>query len=243
MNELIDGACAPDAELQAIAYKGEHAASRRLARAQGLSEAQALRQTLQLAAGKAGLAALVAERLALREAESARAAARAALRATVKARRAAQHEAAPSAWRAWFDGSARPNPGRCAIGVLLRGPDGVEIELSRPAGDGDSSEAEYRALIALLETALAHGADDLAIHGDSQVVINDVTGPDFHAAPALHDYRTTARALLARFEQVSLRWVPRHKNKSADALSQRALAPATDSALLPDARREFPHHD
>src|SRR5205085_1418499 len=103
------------------------------ARAQGLSDAQALRQTLQLSAGQGGLGALVAERLALRQAESARESAREALRATAKARRDARHDAPagvrPHAWRAWFDGSARPNPGRCAIGVLLRGPDGAAVEL------------------------------------------------------------------------------------------------------------------
>jgi ribonuclease HI len=253
MNDLTDPGLAPepdpefgsDTSLDAIAYKAERAASRRLARAQGLSDAQALRRTLQLSAGQAGLAALVAQRLALRDAEAARAAARAALRASTKARRDARHDgshdadqgggqARPHAWRAWFDGSARPNPGRCAIGVLLRGPDGAAIELAQAAGHGDSSDAEYRALIALLETALAHGVADLAIHGDSQVVIGDVTGPDAHAAPVLRAYRDAARTLLARFERVSLRWVPRHKNQPADALSQRAL-PASDTQAEPDA--------
>jgi ribonuclease HI len=236
MNDLPDPdpdlAGHPDAALSAIAYKGERAASVRLARAQGLSDEQALRRTLHLVAGKAGLAALVAGRLALREAESARAQVRESLRAAAKARHDGRHDAhaaaRPGAWQAWFDGSARPNPGRCAIGVLLRGPDGIEVELSRPAGHGDSSEAEYRALIALLESALAHGAADLAIHGDSQVVIGDVTGPDLHAAAALRTYRNAARALLARFERVSLRWVPRHRNGEADALSQRALAPESE---------------
>jgi ribonuclease HI len=220
MNDPID--------LQTIAYKGERAASRRLARAQGLSDEQALRRTLELRAGQAGLAALIAERLALRAAESARAAAREQARARAKAERDARHAGSPSAWRAWFDGSARPNPGRCAIGVLLCGPDGASVELSLPAGMGDSSAAEYRALIALLETALDQGAGDLAIYGDSQVVIGDVSGPDAHASPALRAYRERAKALLARIERVSLRWVPRHKNQLADALSQRALAPSSD---------------
>jgi ribonuclease HI len=230
MNELID--------LQTIAYKGERAASRRLARAQGLSDEQALRRTLELSAGQAGLSALVAERLALRDAESARAAARAQVRAAARAERDARHAGRPSAWRAWFDGSARPNPGRCAIGVLLRGPDGAGVELSQPAGTGDSSAAEYRALIALLEAALAHGAADLTIYGDSQVVIGDVSGPDAYAAPALRPYRDTARALLARIDGVSLRWVPRHKNQLADALSQRALAHPSTPDAEPDAHDE-----
>jgi ribonuclease HI len=221
MNDPID--------LNTIAYKGERAASRRLARAHGLSDEQALRRTLELAAGQAGLAALVSARLALRDAESARVTARAQARANAKAERDARNHGRPSAWGAWFDGSARPNPGRCAIGVLLCGPDGTKLELSLPVGMGDSSAAEYRALIALLEAALAHGADDLTIHGDSQVVIGDVSGPDAHAAPALRAWRDQAKALLARFKRVSLRWVPRHRNQAADALSQRALAPLSDS--------------
>ena len=230
MNDLID--------LQTIAYKGERAASRRLARTHGLSDEQALRRTLEIAAGQAGLPALVAERLALRDAESARAAAREQARARARAERDARHGGEPSAWRAWFDGSARPNPGRCAIGVLLCGPDGARVELSQPAGMGDSSEAEYRALIALLEAALAQGADDLAIHGDSQVVIGDVSAPDLNAAPVLRAYRDTARALLARIGRVSLRWVPRHKNQIADALSQRALLPSSLSETETDAHDE-----
>ncbi len=211
MNEFPD--------LDRIAYKAERAASRRLAQAAGLSADDALRRTLELVAGAAGLAALVEMRTGKLAAQAARDAARAFTAAAAPAKRDAQ----PTAWRAWFDGSAKPNPGRCGIGVRIEGPDGRIIELARSAGHGNSSEAEYRALIALLETAVAHGAHALTIHGDSRVVIDDVTGPDLYAASALTGYRDRARALLALLSDVRLRWVPRHKNTGADALSQRAL--------------------
>jgi ribonuclease HI len=134
------------------------------------------------------------------------------------------------AWRAWFDGSARPNPGRCAIGAVLAGPAGQMVEISRPAGYGDSSEAEYRALIAVLEAAIAHQAHQLTIFGDSLVVVDDVNGPDHAAAPALQAYRRAVHALLAQLGDVTLRWIPRHRNSAADALSQRAsLAPQADA--------------
>lgn len=217
-------------ELETIAYKAERSAGKRLARSAGLSDADALRRTLELRAGPAGLPALVARRLAQRAVDAARADARAAARVTAKARRDTRQDAPapdrPHAWRAWFDGSARPNPGRCAIGAVLAAPDGRRIELSRAAGDGDSSDAEYRALAALLEAALAQGVTDLAVHGDSRVVIDDLQAPEVAASPALRDHRATARALLARFDRVTLRWVPRHRNAEADALSQRAFAPA-----------------
>jgi ribonuclease HI len=214
-------------DLERIAYKAELAASRRLARAAGLSGEQALRRVLALAAGARGLAALVEARTAMLAAQAARDAARAFARAAAQAR----HDSQPSAWRGWFDGSAKPNPGRCGIGVRLDGPGGVQVDIARPAGHGNSSEAEYRALIALLEAAVAHGAHDLTICGDSRVVIDDVNGPDLYAAPALAAYRARVHALLADVPGARLRWVPRHKNLEADALSQRALAafPAEES--------------
>jgi ribonuclease HI len=222
--------------LQQIAYKGERAASRRLAAAQGLSDEQALRRTLELKAGQAGLDALVEARTADRQAQASRSAARDAVREQARLRQARRHDGAASTWRAWFDGSARPNPGRCGIGARLEGPGGA-VEISQPAGYGNSSEAEYRALIALLEAAVAHGVSGLTIYGDSQVVIGDATCPDAHAAPALHAYRSAARALMARIDGLALRWVPRHKNQQADALSQRAFddSPTSDidAAELP----------
>ncbi|MFC5547415.1 ribonuclease HI family protein [Massilia aerilata] len=214
--------------LQQIAYKGERAASRRLAAAQGLSDEQALRRTLELKAGQAGLAALVDARTADQQAQASRNAARDALREQSRQRQARRHEGAASTWRAWFDGSARPNPGRCGIGARLEGPDG-SVEISQPAGYGNSSEAEYRALIALLDAAVARGVSSLTVYGDSQVVIGDVSGSDFEAAPSLHDYRAAARALMARIDGLALRWIPRHKNTQADALSQRAFDDSTTS--------------
>jgi ribonuclease HI len=221
----------PDAadfpSLQQAAYKAERAASRRLARSHGLSEEEALRRTLEASAGQAGLAALLAGRLQQRTRDTEREVARAFLRAAAKARHDARHDGSPGVWRAWFDGSARPNPGRCAIGALLVGPGGARQEIAADIGYGDSSEAEYRALAAVLEAALAHGATDLTVYGDSRVVIDDVNGPDAFAAPALAAWRGRVRALLAGLPGTTLRWVPRHKNLQADALSQRAFALTT----------------
>jgi ribonuclease HI len=208
--------------LEQIAYKSERTASRRLAAANGLSIDAALRRTLELKAGTAGLAALVAKRSAEQAAQASREAARELLREQARLRQARRHDGLSTVWRAWFDGSARPNPGRCGIGARLEGPGGA-IEISQAAGHGNSSEAEYRALIAVLEAAVARGVSSLTVYGDSQVVIGDALGPDLLAAPALRSYRSAARALMARIDGLALRWVPRHKNQQADALSQRAF--------------------
>lgn len=216
-----------DDVLLALSYKTERAASRRLM-VGGLSASEALRRTLTISAGRQGLAALLAERAALQQHVALRAAARVAAQA--QAQRQIARSALPAGatpWQAWFDGSAHPNPGRCGIGALLQGPDGQHVELAQAAGHGNSSEAEYRALIALLQTAVAHGAAGLTVHGDSRVVLDDVVLPAPLAAPSLQALHASARALIEQLEQrgaVRLRWIPRHKNGAADALSQRASA-------------------
>jgi ribonuclease HI len=199
------------ARLQSAAFTSELRASRRLASRTGCSPEAALRETLAASAGDRSLAELLAARDALRAADDARAAAVARL-----------PSGRPAGWRAWFDGSAHPNPGNCGIGALLRGPGGEVVEISRAAGYGNSSEAEYRALIALLETAVACGAHGLSIYGDSKVVIDDINGPFAGAVVSLLECRASALALIAQLRDVSLRWIPRHKNGEADALSQRA---------------------
>lgn len=208
--------------LETAANRTELAASRRLALRTGISLEAALRATLEKRAGGGGLPALLDERAALRAAEASRAASRRAAREAANAERSARHGAASTPWRAWFDGSARPNPGRCGIGAVLRGPAGELIELSQPVGWGNSSEAEYLALIVVLREALARGAAPLTVHGDSRVVIDDVNGPLEASAPVLRSYRERVLALLAQLPGTTLRWVPRHRNLEADALSQRA---------------------
>jgi ribonuclease HI len=210
------------ARLSTAAFKSELTASRLLSRRSGCSPEEALRATLQAAAGAAPLADLLAAREAARAAAAARAEVREGLRAAALAKRQARHDGQPTAWRAWFDGSAHPNPGDCGIGALLAGPGGERIEISRAAGYGNSSEAEYRALVALLEAAVASGAHGLTIYGDSKVVIDDVNGHEGTAAVSLRAYRQAAFALIAQLRDVTLRWIPRHKNSEADALSQRA---------------------
>ncbi|WP_317205293.1 reverse transcriptase-like protein [Janthinobacterium sp.] len=214
--------------LNDAAHQGEKVLARRLARSAGIGEPEALRLTLEKAAGAAGLPALLAARAAARLADAARRGAKSRAQSDKLAAKRAAGAPPASAWLAWFDGSAHPNPGRIGIGALLTGPAGERVAISRRAGHGSSSEAEYSALIALLEAAAQAQADELVVYGDSRVVIDDVNGATA-AAATLAPQRERARALLAQLPRASLRWIPRHKNGAADQLSQRGVALA-DSA-------------
>lgn len=129
----------------------------------------------------------------------------------------------PAAWCAWFDGSAHPNPGRIGIGALLQGPQGQRVEISHRAGHGNSGDAEYLALIALLERAVQMKLPELLVFGDSQVVVHDVLLAPGSGAKGLQEHRKRVGALMAQLAQVHVRWVPRHQNGEADRLSQLAM--------------------
>lgn len=128
-------------------------------------------------------------------------------------------------WCAWFDGSAHPNPGACGAGVVLRSPNGRRWEWHQGLGHGNSSEAEYQALILALERALplvmADVCQSLLVLGDSRVVLDDVRLESTVSAPSLRHWHQRARGLMAFYPKIELRWLPRHRNAEADRLSQR----------------------
>ncbi|SDH70044.1 ribonuclease HI family protein [Propionivibrio dicarboxylicus] len=127
-------------------------------------------------------------------------------------------------WKAWFDGATKgTNPGIRGIGGVLRGPAGELIEISEEIGHGTNNEAEYTALMAVLDAAIQAGVEDLIVYGDSQLVINQVNGAWLIKAKELVPLCKTAISLKAQIPNIKLCWVPRTENVEADALSKKAL--------------------
>ncbi|MFT5961099.1 MAG: ribonuclease HI [Burkholderiaceae bacterium] len=217
-------------QLCAVAYGSERVLARRLARRASLTESVALNQLLQAVAAPRSLTELVASRLQALADAKAHNAARKQEQTLAWQRKQADKMPSSAGWTGWFDGSAWPNPGNIGLGALLRSPAGCLTEFSLADGHGDSNQAEYMALLILLEAALAARSDPLLIHGDSRVVIDDVTG--VHCVASLNGYRTRALAVLAQLGQVRFCWVPRRRNAAADALSQRARHTSTVAACV-----------
>jgi ribonuclease HI len=141
---------------------------------------------------------------------------------------------ASAAWQLWFDGCALPNPGRLGLGALLVSPEGRRIELSLAGSRyGCSNEAELEALGAALDRAHAEGARRLTVIGDSDFVVRHLRGEQRTAIVPLLERVVHIEALLARFESVSLEWVPRHRNRDADRLSRAALGLPDKPATVP----------
>jgi ribonuclease HI len=209
-------------DLFEIAYKKEKTAGRRLAKANALSEEEALQVVLKAVAEETPLNDLIARRKQEKVDAAAKVAARKQLKADIRQKKLKAAQVDPTAWLAWFDGASHPNPGKMGIGGLLKDPSGKTSNISFAAGLGDSSEAEYIALIAVLEAAIHARADKLVIYGDSQVVINDVQTKNGGAA-VLSAQRQQAQKLITQLKDVTLTWIPREKNTMADALSQQAV--------------------
>jgi ribonuclease H / adenosylcobalamin/alpha-ribazole phosphatase len=122
------------------------------------------------------------------------------------------------------DGGARGNPGPAGIGVVLESEAGeVMGEIARGIGVTTNNVAEYTALIAGLELALDKGVSELDVRVDSELVVQQVRGRWKIRNDRLRALAVRARALLGRFESVSVAHVPRELNAGADALANQGM--------------------
>ena len=123
----------------------------------------------------------------------------------------------------YWDGAARGNPGPAAIGWVLVTGDGVVTEGSERIGKATNNQAEYEALIWALEAAADLGYDEVAVRGDSELIVRQVRGEWNANDPTLREKRVRVRELLERFDEWSLEHVPREINSRADELANEAL--------------------
>lgn len=122
------------------------------------------------------------------------------------------------------DGGSRGNPGPAAYGALIRNADTGDIiaERAEAIGVATNNVAEYRGLIAGLELAREHTPDaELEVRMDSKLVIEQMAGRWKVKHPAMRPLAIAAQKL-APFG-VEWTWVPRERNKAADAILNVAL--------------------
>lgn len=122
------------------------------------------------------------------------------------------------------DGGARGNPGPAAIGVVLR-DDGGEVleEVGEKIGEATNNVAEYKALLRGIELAAAHGAADLELIGDSELVVRQVEGRYKVKNAGIKPLHEEVKRALGGFGSWSIRHVPRAENADADRLVNQAL--------------------
>ena len=108
-----------------------------------------------------------------------------------------------------------------SIGGLIISPTGKKLySYAIALGHGTNNVAEYNSLIHLLQECKRRGIQRVLIRGDSQLVINQVTGVWNCKDPYMKELCDKVKILMADIEDCSFLWEPRAKNKEADRLSQ-----------------------
>jgi ribonuclease HI len=122
------------------------------------------------------------------------------------------------------DGGARGNPGPAAVGVVIAEPGGDVVHaVGETIGVATNNVAEYRALLRGIELARGHGASELEIYGDSELVVKQVRGEYKVKDAGLKPLHAEARAALAEVDAWSFDHVRRDDNAHADELVNQAL--------------------
>jgi ribonuclease H / adenosylcobalamin/alpha-ribazole phosphatase len=122
------------------------------------------------------------------------------------------------------DGGARGNPGPAAYGYVLETDDGTVLDArGETIGRATNNVAEYRALIAGLESAAERGVTELDVVSDSELLVKQMQGDYRVKNEALRALWDEAQDLERRFAKVRYTAVRREHNELADRLVNEAL--------------------
>ena len=139
------------------------------------------------------------------------------------------------------DGGSRGNPGVAGYGALVRDPltGRVLVELAEPLGKASNNVAEYSGLLAGLRAVLDldRGAT-VRVKMDSKLVVEQMSGRWKIKHEDMRRLALEARDLCAEISDaggsVDFEWIPREKNKDADALSNDAMDGKSVHRVLTD---------
>ena len=122
------------------------------------------------------------------------------------------------------DGGARGNPGPAAYGYVLETDDGTVLDArGETIGVATNNVAEYRALLAGLEAAIARGVTELEVVSDSELLVKQMRGEYKVKNEALRQLSLKATRLAHELGSVSYTAVRREHNELADRLVNEAL--------------------
>ena len=135
-------------------------------------------------------------------------------------------------YRAWFDGACEPvNPGgKATFGVIVKDHDGtVLLREHCLVGKGSKMSnnlAEYAGVLHVLKYLASRPLGRVTIHGDSNLVINQLNGK-WRVRKGLYlSTAIEAKELLAYLHglgwQINFCWIPREQNEECDMLSKEA---------------------
>jgi ribonuclease HI len=123
----------------------------------------------------------------------------------------------------YTDGASRNNPGEAGAGIYIQ-KDGKPFEtIARYLGTTTNNIAEYSAAIIGLEHAVALGAARVTLLADSELLVKQVNGLYKVKNEGLKPLHARVKELIAKIGSVEVQYIPRERNKEADALANKAI--------------------
>lgn len=123
-----------------------------------------------------------------------------------------------------IDGASRGNPGPASYAVVIRDAGGgIVLELSKHIGRETNNVAEYYALLAALDYAVAHGIGALRVRSDSELLVRQMQGRYKVKSADLRPLHERAAKLARQLIYFQIEHVRREMNRDADALANVAL--------------------
>jgi ribonuclease HI len=118
------------------------------------------------------------------------------------------------------------NPGgRMGIGAIVRQKGTILLEYSDTMSEhpnNTNNVAEYLALIKILDFLIRNNFTEnrISIKGDSMLVVNQMKGLWRMKQGAYLSFAKEAKVKFEKFKNISINWIPREENESADRLSK-----------------------
>ncbi|XP_070037252.1 uncharacterized protein [Nicotiana tomentosiformis] len=126
-------------------------------------------------------------------------------------------ESTSGVWTLFTDGAS--NVKGSGLGIVLITPSGETLRQAIRTVPLTNNEAEYEALIAGLELARGLDSEVIEIKCDLQLVVNQVYGIFETKDEYMQQYVVKVHALLVRFREWLVTYIPREDNVEADALA------------------------
>ena len=123
-----------------------------------------------------------------------------------------------------FDGASKSNPGEAAGGAVLFCPEGsILVKRAVYLGIATNNVAEYNGLKVGLEEAVARGIMQLAVEGDSMLVIQQMSGMWKIKEQTLKKLHKECKELSDKIPEITFAHIYRQFNKDADAIANSAI--------------------
>mgnify|MGYP000851203694 FL=1 len=125
---------------------------------------------------------------------------------------------------AFIDGASKGNPGESSYAFVLGDGEGnIIMETAVRLGIATNNEAEYQALLAVLDQVISQKGKKLRVFSDSQLLVKQINHLYQVKSPNLIPLYQEAQSKIQKLGYFEISHIPREENQKADHLASEIL--------------------